>query len=235
MLNIVPFRSMMQDRFMYLPILGPIALAASWLDARVLAPGARRVAAAAAIVLVGIYAALTARQVEMWSSDFTLWQGEARTAAFLAVDPVYEPPDRTQKLAFLQAAVEEDPSSPWLQNNLASMAFAAGRNDEALPGFERAAALSSDNAEVLINLGRAYARAGRPAEALRTLERAALLAPHSVHAHLGLARLHLAQGNPAGARRELEICRYLVPGDTAARAWAREWAELARLEAGAAR
>jgi Flp pilus assembly protein TadD len=171
----------------------------------------------------------------MWSSDSTLWQGEARTAAFLAADPVYEPPDRKEKLEFLQAAVEGDPSSPWLQNNLASMAFSAGRNDEALPGFERAAALAPDNAEVLMNLGRTYARAGRSAEALRTLERAALLAPHSVHAHLSLARLHLAQGNPAGARRELEICRYLVPGDVAARAWTKEWTELARLEAGAMR
>ena len=230
MLNVIPFRSLMQDRYLYLPLLGPIALVAFALDARLRAPRARRLAGAAAVALLAVAGTRTVDLVEMWDSDFTLWQGEARTAAFLAPDPVYVPPEAEARRAYLRRALEGRPSSPFLRNNLAGMAYSAGRAADAVPGLEAAHVLAPEHPTILVNLGRAYARTDRPDDARRLLERAVARAPYDVQVHLALGRLLLSLGDAAGARRALELAASLIPPAAAAQAWAREWAALARLE-----
>jgi protein O-mannosyl-transferase len=230
MLNVIPFRSMMQDRFLYLPMVGAVALVAGWLDRVVADRAARRACGAVTMLLILAAAVQSHRQVEMWDSDLALWKGEVVTAAFYAPDAPYVPPDHDAKLAFLTAAAARDPEAGFVQNNLATMAYADGKVAEALAGFERAARLLPGDATIHVNLGRAYWRLGRPEEAGAALERAVTLAPYDVLPHLTLARFHLAREDAAGARAELTICRRLVPLLTADRAWAPEWAELARLE-----
>jgi Flp pilus assembly protein TadD len=235
MLNVIPFRSLMQDRYMYLPLVGAIALVASTLDAMVRARSARTALAVAATVLVLASAVRSHRQVEMWGSALTLWQGEALTASLYAPDPPYVPEDRDAKLAFLRAAAARQPVSAAVRNNLAGMAYSAGRLDEAISGFEAAAALARGDAVVLVNLGKAYAGAARLEDAERVLQRAVTLDTYEVLTHLSLADVYLARENAEGARAELTACSRLVPGPTAARAWRSEWADLARLEAARAR
>jgi len=232
MLNVIPFRGMMHDRFMYLPLLGPIALVVTWIDARVRTARRRRLAAIVTSLVVVLVGALTVRQVEIWDSAFSLWRAEATVAAFVAHEPGRPIPDHAAKRAFLAEAVASRPSSAIAHNNHAAMFYAEGRVRKALPGFERAATLAPAHPNILVNLGRAYAALDRDSEAEVLLARAADLDRYRVHTHLYLARLRLARRDAEGAAAALGDAEALLSEETAARAFARERAALEELSGG---
>lgn len=232
MLNVIPFRGLMHDRFMYLPLLGPVALVVTWIDARVRTARRQRWAAVATGLAVTILGLLTVRQVEVWDSELALWQAEAATAAFVAHEPGSQLPDHEAKHAFLAEAVASRPSSAVVRNNFAAMLYAERRVEEALPGFERAATLAPAHPNILVNLGRVYAALGRFDEAEVTLARAADLDPYRVHTHLHLARVRIARRDAAGAESALAAAEALLPEEMAARVFARERATLGRLTGG---
>jgi hypothetical protein len=230
MLNIVPFPALMQDRFMYLPLLGPVALVAGWADAAARAAAARRALAVAAAALIAVYGALTIRQVEVWDNPLALWRAEAVTAAFYAYDPGARLPDFDAKRDFVAAVAAEHPSSGIAVNNHAGLLYAAGQRDAALAGFERAAQLAPRDATVLVNLARAYAAAGRLDEAEVMAARAAAAAPYWVHVQRILAQVRIARGDAAGARAALAACTRILGPEVAARALEHERAAIAALE-----
>jgi len=73
--------------------------------------------------------------------------------------------------------------------NLGTLLFAARRVAEALPHFERAAALRPNSAVLHSNLASAFAASGRYADAMREFRRALELRPDYEPALTGVARL----------------------------------------------
>ena len=232
MLNIiVPFRSLMQDRFLYLPLLGPIALIASVLDAALRAPRMRRVAAVAAAAVALGCARLSYRQVEVWASPLAQWKSMAVVFRHTPADPVSVDPDFDAKTDVLREEATRRPSSAAVRNNLGALYFSAGRMLEAEQAFAAAAEIAPEDPIILTNLGRAHAWRGDLEHARRELERAVAASPYSVLARLNLARVYLAQGDAPDARAQLEACARIVPEPGAADAWRNERAQLERLEA----
>lgn len=223
MLNIVPFRSMMQDRYMYLALLGPLAFAGSWLDS-VVRPTARMIIATAASVAVVACVLLTVRQVEYWSNPVSLWLRTATVRPLWADERIHHPDQFAKKLAQLDAAASAHPDNATLQNNLGALYFQAGRIQLALHHFERAHDLAPDESKILVNLGRAYTRLHRFDDAERHLARAFELWPYDFMACYYLLRAYLEKGDVDAARETLGRCSKLHDG------LMRERVELQRLE-----
>ena len=230
MLNIFPFRSLMNDRYMYLALLGLLALAATHLDAlRSIAARRRVVAAAAAATLACVV--VTHRQVEVWDTPLTMWASSAHRDAFMAVDPRHARPATQTQFEYLGQALEKDPDSPILLNNVGALHFQLGRFHEALARFEQAERLAPDSPNIPLNLGRAYAQLGRLPDARRKLERAVELNPHSFVTHRYLTRLCLVLNDLEGARRGVAALARTRPHPSEARTWREERIALERLEA----
>ena len=232
MLNVVvPFRALMHDRYMYLAMLGPLALGAH-LALRLRRPALRRAAAIAAGAAALACAAITHRQVEVWHDPLSLWRDLVRRHALHATDPgVYVPEQLAEKVAFLEARLARDPVDAVAANNLGMLYFVAGRVAEALPLYERAARHATDRANVLTNLASAYTHVGRLEEAAVAARAAVAATPYAFPPRLALFRVHLLQGDVARARADLAAIRRIRPHASSAFGWRREQAYLERLEA----
>jgi cytochrome c-type biogenesis protein CcmH/NrfG len=229
MLNVVvPFRSLMNDRYMYLSLLGPLALLAFPLaDARRLV---RRSAVIVAGVAVLACTLLTFRQVEIWSDALSMWKASAATLSMPGEDPVYQRPDRAVRVAFLEQALAADPSSGVLHHNLGELYYESGQLDDALAELNAAERLRPSDPVVLSDLGRLDILLRRPAEAEAALTRAIALRPYDFVHRWYLAQLYLFVTRDAEkARATLDAALPLQPD--AAPALRREREALARLEA----
>jgi len=211
MLNIIPFRTMMQDRYLYLALLGPLALVGSVLDSSS-RPTIRRAGVLAGGIAVIACVILTVRQVEYWDSPASLWIRDATSRPLRANETVFRPDDHPFELAQLEAAVLQEPRDATLQNNLGGLHFAAARVEQSVEYFEEANRLDPDEVFTLINLGRAYTRLGRAADAEVQLTRATELRPYSFMACYYLLRLHLQTKDASKARRTFDKCTTLHEG-----------------------
>lgn len=233
MLNIVvPFRVLMQDRYMYLALLGPLAFAAEALTAVARSRRARGVlvAAGCAAVIAGV--ALSIRQVEAWNSPLDLWKHAVVRQAQIPGSPRANVPDLQGKVEFLERGIRNTPSAAILQHNLGALLFSAGETERALTLLESAARLEPDNAVFQMNLGRARGAAGRHDLALEPLERAVELQPYLGPARHHLTLAYIQVGNAEAARRQLEAYASIQPGSGHL---ARDLALLERLEAASQR
>jgi cytochrome c-type biogenesis protein CcmH/NrfG len=226
MLNIVPFRSLMNDRYMYLALLGPLAFAATvWAAAG--SKRMRQVGVAVGVVLTLAWAGLSLRQVEIWSTPLTHWLRGAETTILAAGVPGFHDPLREAKIAALSSALGDAPESARLHNNLGAIYYESRRFAEAQEAFETANGLRGDDPTILLNLALVRIAARSLEEAQVLLERSIFLYPYSHVPYLYLTRVHLARGNASGAREALDNCVRLQPGVRVRR----ERAALARLEA----
>jgi tetratricopeptide (TPR) repeat protein len=229
MLNIVPFRSLMQDRYMYLPLLGPLALAATSLGA-LRSDALRRGAAAAAILAIVGCGVLTHRQVEVWDNSLALWKAWALHEDHIFGDLRYVSREHPQKVAWLREVIAREPGLATAHNNLGSLYVQEDRNAKALRHFERAAELDAENAHILLNLGRAHAALGDYGSARPALERAAEIEPYHYVIRLNLARVYLRERDAPRARAQLEACARIKPHLVQRGRIRREQGELERLE-----
>lgn len=225
MLNIVPFASMMQERYMHLALLGLLGAAATVLD-RLHGRGARRAMAAAAATAAIACALLSVRQIETWHDPLSLWRAWALSEWYLPTDggPL-RTPDGEAKLAILTAAAAATPESVIARHNLGALRYERGDYAGALAELEAAAQLDGEQAVVLLNLGRVRLRRGDAAGAAAVLERAATLEPYIYWVHLNLARARQRLGDQNGARAAVVDARRVRPG--AANALAAEFPDLA--------
>jgi arylsulfatase A-like enzyme len=229
MLNIVPFRSMMQDRYMYLSLLGPLALVGAGYDA-IRPQWLRRALGATAIGAVVACVFLTRDQVEIWSSPFTLW---ARTATTIPMEAAGRGVGRAQpeKLDYLEAQLARDPEDATIRNNLGNLAYHTGAVEAALAHYEASRRLRPEEPHNLINLGRVYLDLGRLDEAEAALVRATELRPYSYSAWLYALRLHLAMRDAASAREAWNAIVRIRPDAASSSALRRDRAALKRLSA----
>jgi len=232
MLNIlVPFRAMMQDRFLHMALLGPLALVAS-VTMRFGSARVRQLVGGAGIVAVGLCTILSYQQVQTWRNPLELWKPLGLNYALFAGQPgVYRPPDYEERVAFLERELAREPLAPILNNNLGTTVYSVGDIARALPLYERAARLAPTTPAILANLANAYTHSQRAVEALPHAKRAAALAPHMFVVQYTLLRTALMAGDADVARRALTACEYIRPGPTSARYLQNERAYLERLEA----
>jgi Flp pilus assembly protein TadD len=85
-----------------------------------------------------------------------------------------------------------------------------------LRAYERCLAIDSGNAELLVELGRAYQSQSRSDEAEAAYRRALVIDPHNSDLHVLLGELLLTRGDRAGARREGEEALRWRPNGLAA-------------------
>jgi tetratricopeptide (TPR) repeat protein len=183
--QIVPQATLMNDRYLYVPMVGAAALAGEGLAAAVerLAGAARRTvlfAAAAALLLLAVQARA---RVPTWRDDLSLWTDTVARA----------------------------PGSPYAWYNLGGALEAAGDDEGALRAYRRALAIDSRDGDAAVNAGAILLRRGEHAEALLSLELGAHLLPVSVEAHFNLGLARFLGGNFEGAAAALRTAASLDP------------------------
>jgi predicted Zn-dependent protease len=221
----------MADRYLYIPLLGPLvllawavrALARRW---PVLAPGAPALAGIAVVVAAG----LTVMRIPAFHDELSLWADWALRTPYISADRPYGPQPRPRELELLRAALARDGDSAALHNNVGAIAFEENRMADAIAELARAHALDPRDPTIALNLGRAYLHARQPEAAARALEDAVRLEPPSFWAHLNLGRAYLMLGDAKRARPALERVRDMRP---TWRDWQTDFLTLERLERGA--
>jgi tetratricopeptide (TPR) repeat protein len=119
--------------------------------------------------------------------------------------------DLAAALAAWRHAAELDPTYGRPHSNLARLALAAGRSQEAAREFEAAARLGSGNPIAWCNLGSFRLSERRAQASLDAYRRATSLAPGLLAAWRGRSRAALAAGQLDEARTALQAARTLAP------------------------
>jgi Flp pilus assembly protein TadD len=179
--QIVPQVTLMNDRYLYVPMVGFAALSGELLAAALARSGGwafawpRRAVAAIAVV-ASLALALQARaRVPVWRSDLALWS------------------DATAKA----------PRSPYAWFNLGRAQELAGNEEEALASYRQACDLDARDGDAALNAGAIYLRRGALEEGAVFVERGARLLPRSGEAQFNLALLRFRQGKLDEAERAL--------------------------------
>ncbi len=209
MLNLVPFPALMNDRYLYIPLLGalvPLLRLGARLLARVGAHSVGPALVGAIALGLGI---LTVWRVPAFRTPLSLWADMGLRTPYITSDQPYGPAARTEEKRLLTEALTRHPTRAALHNNLGGFAFEENRLTDALPFLERAHQLDPNDPAIALNLGRTYLWLRRIDEARRTLQLATTLEPPSFFAHLNLARAYMLQGDLRAARAELEIGKTL--------------------------
>ncbi len=191
----------MADRYMYVPILG-VLTAIVWPCAALLggAPRFRAFATGGLLAVLAALAIFSARQVPAWRNSRTLYEhsiavGEDNPAVRYLLAVALQAAGRPQEefTAQFRHALRLRPDYINALTQLAILAFAQGRGDEARALIEESVRKDPDNPGLHVNLGALAVRAGKPDEAVPHFERALQLDPRQPSAHAELAQIRLAQ------------------------------------------
>jgi len=188
--NVFPFLfSYVADHFQYLASLPIFAFAAAgiWLLAGKFGNGARYVAAAGLLLILG---ALTHTQSEMYRDETTLYETTiARNPkAWLAYHNlaiIYANTGRAAEAAEMEKKVLQlHPNYALAENNLGDDLIRLGQTAEAIPHLRRAVELQPNYAAAHCNLGIALAAEGNTTEAIEHFETALRFDPNYAEAEL---------------------------------------------------
>jgi Flp pilus assembly protein TadD len=144
-----------------------------------------RVAAAAALVLLGTLAVLSRHRLRDYRSTLAIWEDTAR----------------------------KSPGHSTAQNNYARELIIAGRHQEAIPHLREAIAMRPDLATPHYLLGFALVLAGDAAGGTRELRESLRLNPDSAESHFALGRVFVKAQDWEAAERELGEALRLSPDD----------------------
>ena len=128
--------------------------------------------------------------------------------------------DGKKAIPQFEKAIEIHPS-PDEYSNLATAYYQAGKYKEAIPIYQKALSMSPDQAEVVRNLGEAYARVGQEAKAQEQYDRAMnrlydqlAVNPRDAEALGTLAMCFAGKKNPSRARQLIEQARRIDSADS---------------------
>jgi tetratricopeptide (TPR) repeat protein len=227
MLNLVPFPALMNDRYLYMPLLGVLVPLLRLGDRVLDRLGLGRVRPAAVAVLACVLAVLTFQRVPVFRNELSLWADGGLRTCYITADQPYGARPRLEQIRMLEEELRRHPDRACLYDTLGGYAYEERRLGDALQMLTRAAELDPDNATIALNLGRTELWLGRTADAIRTLERAVALEPPSFWAHLNLARAYLRANDVARARAALTRAQAIK---TQAHFWQGVEQEVARAE-----
>lgn len=183
-LNVVPLPTLMNDRYLYFPMLGAAGLAGLAVDAiarRGVAP--RRLAVVVMIAYVATLSLAARARAETWRDDVTLWR------------------DTTEKSPRASLA--------WV--GLGMSLVDAGRPYEAIEAYYQAVSVDPFHPMALNNLGAAYNTVNQPLQGRTYLLRAIQVAPDYFDAHMNLGISYRMTGDLAGAERAFASALSLRP------------------------
>jgi len=181
--QIVPLLSLMNDRYLYFPLLGTaggVALLLSSTPVRWRAAGA-----AVALALAVPLGVASFERTRAWASSITLWADAAAKS----------PRDATV----------------WYGLGLAR--DNAGDVDAAIRAYERALEVRPDHVDALYNLALAHVARGELAEARRALQRLLAASPAAPDATQLLGHVLYCQGDFPGALAVYELVERRAPGN----------------------
>jgi tetratricopeptide (TPR) repeat protein len=209
----------MADRFLYLPSVGWVLLAAHGLAG--LARGRSRVfvhrtAAVTAAAIVALTVA-TAARTRVWTNDLTLFADMVRTSPDSALVrcnlgmALHARGEIDAAVLEHLRAIELEPSYAMAYNNLAVALEAQGRFEEALGAYREALALAPAQLEASINFGHLLSRTGSPERGLALLQEVVGRHPRHAAARYALADALERQGRGEEALGHLAAARRLRP------------------------
>ncbi len=212
------------DHFLYLPLLGLIALvmAAAERVSNALSPSTRRAAGAVAVIVLVALAIESRSYARLYRDSRTLW------TYTLAHNPSAWPghnnlgkilqtsgrPD--EAIIQYRQALAIEPDYPEAHYNLGLALQQVGHLPDAMEEYERALQLKGDYAKARNDLGNALLQAGRAPEAIDNYRQALQLNPGFAEAHNDLGSAYQRQGQIPEALVEFETALRLDPEDAQA-------------------
>jgi protein O-mannosyl-transferase len=207
------------DHWVYLPSLGPVALAAAgiatafkWFRRR---PAVLESTVCGTLLLV--LAALTWRQGQLYRDSETLWRDTLtknprcsmahNNLGLILMDQDRLPEAKEQG----ELSVLFNPQNAEAHSSLGLALARLGRQQEAIRHYQQALQIEPDLAEAHYNLALASARLGRLNDAIAHYEQALRLKPFIATAHNNLGNALLRTGNLQEAIRHYEQAVYLKP------------------------
>jgi Flp pilus assembly protein TadD len=207
--------SWVADHFVYLPLVGLVALAAAGLArlAAHVAAGPQRIVRSAIAALgcafVGgafAYSRVFHDEIALWSYTIAHnpanWQAEDNLGLALTRAGRNE-----AAIAHFERALQLNPDCDDAHYNLANVLIALGRRDEAATHYEATLRLKPASMDAHVNLGNILLESGRAEEAIRHFQLAVQLQPNSAQAHgnLGNAFARLGRLSDAIAEHEKAV------------------------------
>jgi tetratricopeptide (TPR) repeat protein len=212
------------DRFMYVPLVGLLFIAA-WGGAALLASmGIRtRAVAALAIAVVLASAVVAHAQASYWIDSVTLWRHAAAVtdANYVAYEnlgqALRERGDLDGAIANYEQSLTLLPANSTghesvIRNSLGLILERQGRPDAAERYFAEATQLNPRFAEAQNNLGNALAMQGQFDEAIAHFRAALAIQPQSTEALIGLGGALVREGRPDDAAVQYREALRLDPG-----------------------
>ena len=208
--QIVPLVTLMNDRYLYFPLLGAAALigigtsyADRSLEGRYSA--VFRVLVAALLILLS---AASFQRVAVWENAITFWQDAVqknpdRSSSWEKLGEAYHaftPSKREAALRSYQHALTRDPASEITLYNLGLLHTDLGDYDKAFASLSRLLELSPEHVMGLTALGNVFLQKGRYAEAEMAYMQARSLQPDAAQVIRALGNLSLIQGRLDQAR-----------------------------------
>lgn len=172
------------DRYMYLPLLGPLALvgagaAYAWQQFGQV----RGALTGAAVLLTAWYAAATVDQIHVWDDSVSLWEyvvdaSPPHSVSLFNLGQVYQQRGELDKTldAWRRATEAEPPFSPAF-NQLGNLLLMGGDVEQAYTYYARAVEIDPRNYQAQYNLGLTLERLGRMDEACTHYREFRRLAP----------------------------------------------------------
>jgi Flp pilus assembly protein TadD len=193
------------DRFVYLPILGPLVVLAWGAPIAIPAWDKRPVLAIATAGVVAVLSIAAREQVGIWVDSVTLWQHAAAVTEgnYLAHEKLGDAlRDRGDYAGALRqyddarrlAPTASPAYAAMIDNAVGLVLTRMGLMDAALGRYQSAVNLNPASADVQTNLANALASSGRTPEAIAHYSEAVRLDPARVEAQVGLASALLNQG-----------------------------------------
>lgn len=210
--NIVPFKAVMAERFLYLPLIAfasGFGMLFAYIDeAADIGPRARMVSRLSLIAVLICYGALTISRNIEWRDELSFYMQEAvrspddptahyNFAFACEKEAKKNSADRNLAAQYYALAVSEykkavriKPTSQLAYTGLANIYNEAGLYDEAIKNFKKALVIK-ENSDLCNNLAVAYYYKGMYDEALKYCRRALYLTPGHVNAYVNLGNAYL--------------------------------------------
>jgi hypothetical protein len=219
--QIVPIVTLMNDRYLYFPMLGASAILGfalmrdvEW--AEILASRKHLLSAVFSLLVIGTCVVASVQRIGVWQNSYTLWDDTVKKSPNVALahdafgEALMERGAVDDAIRQFQVALRLEPDgtardlSPVSRNaiantynNLGAAYGMKGMTDDAIPLFATAIRLHPDFGKAYFNLGNAFMHKGAVVQALQCFETAFRLNPDnpSFDANLRMTREILNAGN----------------------------------------